>query len=178
MVRKIGMRRATIVLRARDCTGQTAVARITLAFDDRYRRRIRMTDDNGEDFLLDLAETTRIEDGDGLLLDTGEIIIVRAADEDVLDIVCHDAAEAARVAWHLGNRHTPVQVLGTGALRIVYDHVLEHMVERLGAHAQRRRAPFAPEPGAYAAGGHNHSHEHSHGHLHGDGDSHEHGHHH
>ena len=172
------MRRATAVLRARDRIGQAAVARVTLAFDDRYRRRIRMTDDSGEDFLLDLAEPTRIEDGDGLLLNTGEIIVVCAANEDVLDILCHDAAETARVAWHLGNRHTPVQVLGSGALRITYDHVLAHMVERLGAHVQRRQAPFAPEPGAYAEGGHSHDQPHSHSHLHGDGDSHEHGHHH
>jgi urease accessory protein len=170
------MRRATSVLRAQDLIGQVAIAQVTLAFDDRYRRRIRMTDDGGDDFLLDLADTTRIEDGDALLLNTGEIIIVRAADEDVLDIVCHDAAETARIAWHLGNRHTPVQVLGSGALRITYDHVLAHMVERLGAHAQRRQAPFAPEPGAYAESGQ--AHAHSHGHLHGDGDSHEHGHHH
>jgi urease accessory protein len=172
------MRRATAVLRAQDRIGQVAVACVTLSFDDRYRRRIRMTDDNGEDFLLDLAETTRIEDGDGLLLDTGEIIIVRAAEEDVLDIVCHDAAETARIAWHLGNRHTPVQVLGAGALRIAHDHVLALMAERLGAHTQRRRAPFAPEPGAYADGSHGNGQAHSHGHLHGDGDSHEHGHHH
>jgi urease accessory protein len=176
------MRRATTVLRAKDRIGQVAVARITLAFDDRYRRRIRMTDDNGEDFLLDLADATRMEDGDGLLLDSGEIIIVRAADEDVLDIVCRDAAVTARIAWHLGNRHTPVQVLGNGALRITYDHVLAHMVEHLGAHKQRRTAPFAPEPGAYAETGidPSHSHNHAHGHLHshGDGDGHEHGQHH
>jgi len=172
------MRKATSVLRAKDRIGQVAVACITLAFDDRYRRRIRMTDDSGMDFLLDLAEATRIEDGDGLLLNTGEIIIVRAADEDVLDIVCHDAAETARVAWHLGNRHTPVQILGSGALRITYDHVLAHMVEHLGARTQRRQAPFAPEPGAYAEGGHSSNQAHSHVHLHGDGDSHEHGHHH
>ena len=171
------MRRATSLIRAQDWSERTASARVTLTFDDRYRRRIRMTDDRGEDFLLDLAETTRIEDGDGLVLNTGETIVVRAADEDVIDVVCHDAAETARVAWHLGNRHTPVQILGSGALRIAYDHVLAHMVEHLGAHTQRRHAPFAPEPGAYAENGHGHSH--SHGHLHEDvthGDGHEHGH--
>lgn len=171
------MRKATSVLRAKDRIGQIAVACITLAFDDRYRRRLRMTDDSGEDFLLDLAEATRMEDGDALLLNTGEIIIVRAANEDVLDIVCADAAATARIAWHLGNRHTPVQVLGSGALRIAYDHVLAHMVEHLGAHTQRRYAPFAPEPGAYAEGGGS-GQSHSHGHMHGDGDLHEHGHHH
>ena len=176
------MRRATSIVRAKDWAGWAASARVTLSFDDRYRRRIRMTDNKGQDFLLDLAETTRIEDGDGLVLDTGEKILVRAANEDVLDIVCQDAAETARVAWHLGNRHTPVQVLGSGALRIAYDHVLAHMVERLGARTQRRQAPFAPEPGAYAESGstHDHAPNQSSGHFHpnGEGDGHEQGHHH
>ncbi len=168
------MLKATSLVRAHAWSERDASARVTLTFDDRYRRRIRMTDDRGRDFLLDLAETTRIEDGDGLVLESGETIVVRAADEDVLDIICHDAAETARVAWHLGNRHTPVQVLGSGALRIAYDHVLAHMVEHLGAHTQRRQAPFAPEPGAYTDGGHGQSHSQLHSH----GESNGHGHHH
>ena len=91
----------------------------------------------------------------------------------------NDAAATARIAWHLGNRHTPVQVLGNGALRIAYDHVLAHMVEHLGARTQRRTAPFAPQPGAYAESGHeSHSHDHAHGHPHLHGDGHEHGQHH
>ena len=169
------MLKATSVVRAHAWSERDAAARVILTFDDRYRRRIRMTDDRGRDFLLDLAETTRIEDGDGLVLESGETIVVRAAAEDVLDIVCHDAAESARVAWHLGNRHTPLQVLGSGALRIAYDHVLAHMIEHLGAHTQRRQAPFAPEPGAYVDNGHGQSDSHLHSHGEGNGHGHHHG---
>lgn len=117
-----------------------------------------MAADNGEAFLLDLAEATHLEDGAGLKLEDGEVILVKAAEEDVLDILCPTPAETARVSWHIGNRHTPVQVLDDGALRISYDHVLEHMVERLGAKTTRRQATFSPEQGAYAGGGHGHEH--------------------
>jgi urease accessory protein len=150
------MRRVTAIKPAGDWRLGDAAALVTLAFDDRHRRRIKLTDDTGDDFLLDLAEATRLEDGDGLVLDAGGIIAVRAAAEDVLDITCTGAAEAARIAWHIGNRHTPVQVLADGTLRIAYDHVLEAMIIGLGASCERRKAPFAPEPGAYSEGGHGH----------------------
>jgi urease accessory protein len=152
------MRRVTTVKRASEWRGEEASAAVTLAFDDRHRRRIKLTDDNGGDFLLDLAEATRLEDGDGLVLEAGGIIAVAAADEDVLDIICANAAEAVRIAWHMGNRHIPVQVRPDGGLRIAYDHVLEAMVIGLGGRCQRNRAAFAPEPGAYAESGHSHEH--------------------
>ena len=152
------MRRVTTVKRASEWRGEEASAAVTLAFDDRHRRRIKLTDDNGGDFLLDLAEATRLEDGDGLVLEAGGIIAVAAADEEVLDIICANANQAARIAWHIGNRHTPVQVLADGGLRIAYDHVLEAMVAGLGGRCERNRAPFAPEPGAYAESGHSHEH--------------------
>jgi urease accessory protein len=79
---------------------------------------------------------------------------VRAAPEDVLDIEADDPAQLARLAWHLDNRHLPVEV-GTGRLRIAYDHVIEAMVRELGARCTRKQAPFQPEAGAYA-GGHHH----------------------
>lgn len=148
------MRRATAVRTAGEWQSAEASATVTLAFDDRYRRRIKFTDDTGEDFLLDLKETTRLEDGDGLVLEVGGIIAVRAATEDVLDIICAGPAEAARIAWHIGNRHTPVQVLEDGGLRIAYDHVLEEMITGLGGDCRRTRLPFAPEPGAYTETGH------------------------
>ena len=150
------MRRVTAVKPAGQWGGEEASAAATLAFDDRHRRRIKLTDDDGDDFLLDLAEATRLEAGDGLVLESGSIIAVAAADEDVLDINCADAAEAARIAWHIGNRHTPVQVLADGGLRITYDNVLEAMIAGLGGRCERNRAPFAPEPGAYAESGHDH----------------------
>lgn len=161
------MRRATAILRAGAWNPAQAVARVTLAFDDRHRRRIRLADDGGEDFLLDLAEAVRLEDGDGLAMEGGGIIQVVAAPEQVIDISCASASEAARVAWHLGNRHTPVQILDRGALRIRNDHVLLDMVKGLGAIAVRRTAPFQPESGAYSSGsGHGHHHDHGHGHGH------------
>ena len=147
------MKRATEIIPAADCTPS---ATITLAYEDRYRRRIKMATDDGDEFLLDLAEARRLNDGDGLQLDDGTIVLVKAAAADVLDINCATPAETARIAWHIGNRHTPVQVLSDGVLRIAYDHVLEHMVIGLGATVARRQAPFSPEPGAYAESAHDH----------------------
>ncbi len=121
-----------------------------------------MTDDAGQAFLLDLPEATLLSDGDGLALDGGGIIRVTAAEEPVCDIIGKSPAHAARLAWHIGNRHTPVQVVDDITLRILDDHVLVHMLEGLGARVLRRNASFAPEPGAYSdtGGGHGHSHDH------------------
>ena len=130
---------------------------VTLAFEDRHRRRIRMTDDNGEAFLLDLAHPVLLAGGDGLVLEDGGVIAVQAAHEAVIDIVCRDPAQTARIAWHIGNRHTAVQVLNGLTLRILDDHVLGHMVEGLGGRVTKRTAAFEPEPGAYAEG-HGHGH--------------------
>jgi urease accessory protein len=132
-----------------------------LAFDDRYRRRVLLKDSKGE-FLLDLERPTALKDGDGLGLDDGTIILVRAAAEPVADISAPTAADIARIAWHIGNRHTPLQVLPGGGLRFRDDGVLSAMVRGLGGTVNFTLAPFAPEPGAYAAkGGHDH---HRHGH--------------
>lgn len=138
---------------------------VTLAFDERHRRRIRMTDDDGAAFLLDLPDAVLLADGDGLVLEDGTMIAVHAADEAVADIHCDDAATVARIAWHIGNRHTPLQVLESGALRIHDDHVMVEMVQGLGASVTRLSAPFEPEGGAYAAG---HGVGHGGGHGHGD----------
>ncbi|MCZ6846868.1 MAG: urease accessory protein UreE [Alphaproteobacteria bacterium] len=152
------MRRATHIHRAGDWPDESAVAAVTLAFDDRHRRRIRMSDDAGEPFLLDLPEAVLMVDGDGLALVDGGYIQVRAADEAVADIRGESPAHTARLAWHIGNRHTPVQVLPDSVLRIRDDHVLVAMAEGLGATVVCRTAPFSPEPGAYAGGGHAHDH--------------------
>ena len=102
-------------------------------------------------------DAVRLADGDALVLDQGGKIVVRAAMERVADLQCGDPADALRLAWHIGNRHTPVQVLPGGVLRIAHDHVLVAMARGLGASATERNAPFQPEGGAYAPG-HGHAH--------------------
>lgn len=156
------MRHATNVKTSGTWTGTTA-ATVTLAFDERHRRRIRMTDDGGSVFLLDLPDAVLLADGDGLVMDDGSLVCVRAAEEPVADIQCIDGPQVARIAWHIGNRHTAIQVLDDGRLRIADDHVLVDMVEGLGALVLRHAAPFQPEPGAYAQtpkSGHGHEHHH------------------
>ncbi len=156
------MRRATKVLPIG--SWQDSIGVVKLAFDDRYRRRITLTDTAGEAFLLDLDKPRTLQHGEGLALEGGGVIQVVAADEKVADIHTHSVAETARIAWHIGNRHIPVQVLTDGSLRIRDDHVLVEMIEGLGAHVHRHSAPFAPESGAYSAEntGHHHGHDHDH----------------
>ena len=170
------MRHAISVTPAGQWSPQKTVATVTLSYNERYRRRFRMTDDAGVDFLLNLNEATLLMDGDGLILDTGGYIAVRAANELIADLYGKTPAETARIAWHIGNRHTPVQVLHTGALRIVQDHVLINMVEKLGAKVIRHQAPFVPEAGAYGGGQAGNAHNHTHGHKHGSADEHHHAH--
>lgn len=166
--------RATCILRAGNWPLDQESACVTLDYDDRHRRRIRLQTDDGGAVQLDLNEATRLADGDGLLLDSGGYVRVVAAPEAVADIRCHGLIETARMAWHVGNRHIPIQVLENGALRIRKDHVIVAMAERLGGHVTLLDAPFSPEPGAYtepspeAAHAYETLHEHSgHGHDHG-----------
>ncbi|MGB0627349.1 MAG: urease accessory protein UreE [Alphaproteobacteria bacterium] len=156
----MSLRRAIDVAAAGTWPAADAVATVTLDFDDRYRRRVRLVDDAGEAFLLDLDDATRLADGDGLKLEGGGIVAVRSADEQVLDIRCADPRDTARMAWHIGNRHLPTQVLEDGALRIRADHVIEAMLIRLGAEVEAKTASFNPEPGAYDTGEHGHHHDH------------------
>lgn len=143
---------------------------VTLGYDDRHRRRMRLRTDQAEEFLLDLQRATLLRDGDGLRLDDGRWLAVAAAPEDVVDVHGATPQATARLAWHLGNRHLPVQILADGGIRFRYDHVIEEMVAGLGGRAARRQAPFTPEGGAYEGGqGHHHhyhGHDHDHGHRH------------
>jgi urease accessory protein len=106
---------------------------------------------SGTRFLLDLPQAAMLRDGDGLVLDDGSIVRVVGKPEPLVEIVA--ASEAARlaIAWHIGNRHVEVQVLGD-RLRIRRDHVLEAMLTGLGATLTPIEAPFDPEQGAYAHG--------------------------
>ena len=129
---------------------------VTLSFDDRHRRRIRMATDQGEPVLLNLAKPEPLADGDGLAFGEGQgWLEVKAAAEDVLEIEALDRGHLARLAWHLGNRHLPTEILEDGRLRIRYDHVIEGMLEQLGARLLRAHATFQPEGGAYG-GAHRH----------------------
>ena len=171
------MNRATKVLPAGTWDRAQETDRVELTHDGRHRRRIAMKGAGGTDFLLDLAEATNLRDGDGLVLDGGKIIRVVAAKEPVLEIT-GDAHLLARIAWHIGNRHIPAQIL-QGRILIGHDHVLEEMIVNLGAKVARTSAPFDPEPGAYAgeaahAHGHAHDHSHDHDHTHIHGRRHEH----
>jgi len=153
------MRRAARFLADGTWPADKQVGTVTLAHIDRHRRRIVLADDAGLDFLLDLPDAVSLAHGDGLALDDGGIIKVMAANEDVADIECENALHLARVAWHLGNRHLPMEVLDELHLRIAWDHVIAAMVEGLGANAVRARAPFHPEGGAYGQGqAHGHAH--------------------
>ena len=143
------MRRAIAVHKGGGWPEEAAIDRVTLAFVDRHRRRLRLVADSGTPFLLDLARVQHLADGDGLELDDGGYMRVCAAPERVLEIEAAGPAELLRLAWHLGNRHLPVQALD-GKLRIRDDHVIAQMVEGLGGRVTRLSAPFDPETGAYA----------------------------
>lgn len=153
-------RRATRVHARGHWPADRQAGTVTLAFDDRHRRRMVMTDDAGGAFLLDLPRAVALDDGDGLELPDGAYLRVVAAEEDLVEVRCHGMEHFGRVAWHLGNRHLPVQVVGE-TIRIRRDHVIEDMLRGLGADVRAIRAPFQPEGGAYAGhGGHGHGHAH------------------
>jgi urease accessory protein len=151
------MKRAIAVHRRGQWPEDAAVDTVTLALVDRHRRRIRLVADTGAPFLLDLARPQHLAEGDGLELDNGSYLRVRAAPEPVIEIAADGAADLLRIAWHLGNRHLPLQVLPEG-LRIRDDHVIAGMIEGLGGRCVRRQAPFDPEIGAYAGATQPHRH--------------------
>jgi len=131
-----------------------ATDRIVLAYDERFVRRKRLTCDSGASVMVDLPETVSLDDGDALLTDDGRKLAIVAAKEPVAVIT----GNLPRLAWHIGNRHTPCEVTPTH-LVIRRDHVLEAMLKGLGADLTLTLAPFRPEGGAYGHGrtmGHDH----------------------
>jgi len=155
----------------------SAVWVITLDYEGRFLRRKRLVTDEGEAFLVELPETVSLSATDGFMLDDGRIIAIRPKPEPLLKIT-HN--HLPRIAWHIGNRHTPCQI-EQHYLLIQQDHVLENMLELLGATIEKLEAPFTPEGGAY---GHGRTHSHEHGathesvHSHAPEHPHTHGHHH
>lgn len=135
---------------------RTASDFIVLDAQDRHRRRVVFVGEHGATYLLDLPRPAQLRDGDGLSLEDGSLVRVTGKAEPLVEIAAATAHEMALIAWHLGNRHTEVQLVGN-RLRIRRDHVLEEMLRALGAPLSYLDAPFDPETGAY---GH---HEHAHG---------------
>ena len=148
------MRRATESFRKDHWPENDAIASVTLDFDGRYRRRHRIICGDGLPVLIDFVHAVVLRDGDGLQLVGGGWIGVVAAPEELTEIRCDSAALLTRVAWHLGNRHCPVEIDGD-RLFIRRDRIIEAMVASLGTEITQVERPFNPEGGAYA-GVHSH----------------------
>ncbi|MEM7303363.1 MAG: urease accessory protein UreE [Pseudomonadota bacterium] len=140
---------------------------ITLDETARHRRRIKLTSDGGIAFLLDLPEARLLLHGDGLVLEDGRIVEVKAAPEALYEVRARDERHLIALAWQLGNRHLQAQI-SDDHIRIRRDHVIKTMLEGLGASVEEIEAPFDPERGAYS-GDHDHMHHH-HSHHHHDHD--------
>ncbi|MCF6260723.1 MAG: urease accessory protein UreE [Gammaproteobacteria bacterium] len=143
----------------------SADGQLTLPIEQRVRSRLRARLDDGREVGLFLPRGTLLRGGDQLGNDDGLVIDISAAPETVSTLHSDDPTLLARAAYHLGNRHIPLQV-EKGWLRYQHDHVLDDMLRQMGLEPVVEQAPFEPEAGAYqqAAEGHHHSHTHSHSH--------------
>jgi urease accessory protein len=140
-----------------------AAERLVLDYEGRFLRRKRVVAASGRGVMVDLPETVSLDAGDALEADGGVLVEIVAAPEPLLRV----SGDLPRLAWHIGNRHTPCQVAGDHLL-IRDDHVLADMLRRLGAEVTAVTASFVPEGGAYGHGRtHGHSHGPSEGHSHG-----------
>jgi urease accessory protein len=145
------MIRATAIVRCPAVDPARTTGTITLDYAGRHRRRIALESDDGLAFLLDLDRATMLDDGDAIRLDDGRLIVVRAAPEDLVEARTESSLRLLQLAWHLGNRHVPVEITAD-AVYFAADHVLAQMVRGLGARTSAVRRPFRPERGAYDHG--------------------------
>jgi urease accessory protein len=167
------MLRAIAVVRRSDLEPGLIADHLTLAHDQRHRRRMAMTADGGLSFLLDLERATMLDDGDALRLEDGRLVQVKAAPERLVEITAATALGLKKIIWHLGNRHVPAEITDD-AVYIAEDHVLVDMARGLGATATPIERAFRPERGAYdGGGGHGHAHHHDGHHHHGHAHHHE-----
>ncbi|MCZ8042575.1 MAG: urease accessory protein UreE [Beijerinckiaceae bacterium] len=186
------MLRATSVVRKAAVRQDRVVDTLTLDHDDRNRRRLALKADGGLDVLLDLEKATALGDGDAVKLEDGRLVLVKAAPQSLLEIKAENPLRLMRVAWHIGNRHTPAEITAE-AIYIENDHVLAEMVRGQGCAMQEVMRPFQPERGAYDHdhancdhpshahghhdhGHHDHHHDHDHAHHGHDHATHAHGH--
>ena len=138
---------------------QAVHGQVALDYEGRFLRRKRLVTEAGEALMVDLAETVSLNDGDALVLQDGRLIRIIAAPEPLIEV----RGDLARLAWHIGNRHTPCRI-EADRLLIRHDHVLKAMLEQLGATVAEVTGPFSPEGGAYGHGrtmGHDHGHDHA-----------------
>jgi len=134
---------------------------VSLSAEQRVRSRLRVQLDDGREAGMFLERGCLLRDNDLLSNDAGLVVKVIAAPEMVSTVRCNDLTLLARAAYHLGNRHVPLQV-ENGWLRYQHDHVLDAMLEQMGLDVQAERAPFEPEAGAYQqiTSGHHAHHDH------------------
>ncbi|RFC62490.1 urease accessory protein UreE [Fulvimarina endophytica] len=176
------------MIRVREVRARAEAPADTITLDEtaRHRRRMVMTSDGGIDILLDLPRARLLRHGEGLVLEDGRVIEVRAVPEDLVAVSGRDRRHLNALAWQIGNRHLAAQIEDDRIL-IRRDHVIEAMLTGLGAGLDFVDEPFDPEGGAYdeMAGtssrhhvhhGHGHEHEHPHEHRHGHGHAHAHEH--
>jgi urease accessory protein len=147
------MFRVAAVVPAAELDSSRLVDNVLLDATDRHRRRVVLVGQEGATYLLNLPEPRQLCEGDGLVLEDGNVVRITAKPERLIEVAAADASLLARLAWHIGNRHVDMQLVG-GRLRIRRDHVLEEMLRRLGAMLTPIEAPFDPEPGAYSGHGH------------------------
>ena len=174
------MPRATQILRAGDARPGRVAGTLILTFDQRQTKQGFFFTGTGACIELDFAEPPALATDDVLVLDDGSLIDIVADAESLIEARIPDPVALARLAWRLGDRHVPVQIL-SNRLRLRRDAALEAMLGQLGARLTAIDAPFDPEGGAYAAQGahehaHGHHHDHAHhDHVHGPGCGHDHG---
>lgn len=147
------VRRITAAARGSDWPKEDVTGSVTLTYENRHRRRMRLTTDQGEPAFLDLGKPFPLSSGDGLKFEDGGWLEIRAADEEILEVGAADPLDLVRIAWHLGNRHVAIMILADGRLRIRFDPTIQTMLERLGAECARGQAVFQPDSGAYASQG-------------------------
>ena len=152
--------RSRLPVRPHDAYGVKPGGRLVLAFDGRCKSRGRARLESGEEVAVALPRGTVLRGGDLVVASDGRVIEIVSAPEPLLHVACASPEALARAAYHLGNRHVPVQV-GGGWLRLAADHVLEEMLKGLGASVSSVEEPFEPEAGAYGA---HHSHDNESGH--------------
>ena len=158
-------------------------ATLELDWQTRQKSRFDAVDSQGRQIGVFLARGGVVRGGDVLVAEDGSLIAVKAKAESLLAVTVGSAGSSIdllRAAYHLGNRHVPLEVTPT-RLQLEPDHVLAELLQRMGLVVESVAAPFEPEGGAYGTPpepgqghGHAHEHGHDHGHVHGPGCGHDH----